>query len=118
MSARGARGGAGHTAAGDNEYVPADYSPRTVALPRPVDYYPKVGVHLRKRNEWRVARCPFCGDRHAILALRVRIDTGAFKCTACGIKGGGIVDFHSLLFDMSRWDARRALSAMSARGAR
>jgi DNA primase len=61
-------------------------------LPTPAAYYAGEGVKLLGRGAWRDALCPFHQDTSP--SLRVRIETGAFRCMACGAHGGDVLAFH------------------------
>ena len=55
-------------------------------LPDPLAYYSAAGLRLIGRGAWRSALCPFHEDSKP--SLRVRVETGAFRCHACGARGG------------------------------
>ncbi len=76
-------------------------------LPDTVSYLEKNGLTLIGKGEWRSAICPFHKDTEP--SLRVRIENGAFKCLACGEKGGDIISFHQKRFGLSFKDACIAL---------
>ena len=78
-------------------------------LPSPVRYYAMEGVSLKGNGTWRDAVCPFHSDTKP--SLRVKIDSGAFRCMACGVHGGGIVAFHMRLYDLNFKVAVMALGA-------
>ena len=82
-------------------------------LPNPADYYIAHGLKLTGGGEWKSAVCPFHNDTHP--SLRVRLDTGAFKCMVCGAGGGDVLAYHmritSLPFiraakDLSAWEGK------------
>jgi DNA primase len=64
----------------------------SAALPEATSYFEEIGNPLRGRGEWRDAICPFHGDTRP--SLRVRFDTGAFRCMVCGAHGGDVLAFH------------------------
>lgn len=76
-------------------------------LPNPISYFEKHGLSLRGSGEWRSAICPFHDDRQP--SLRVRVENGAFRCLACGEKGGDIVAFHQKKYQLSFRDSCIAL---------
>ena len=78
-------------------------------LPNPLSYFEKNGLNLIGKGEWRSAICPFHKDTEP--SLRVRVENGAFRCLACGEKGGDIVAFHQKRFGMPFKDACIALGA-------
>lgn len=78
-------------------------------LPKPGDYYAAEGVKLLGRGAWRDALCPFHPDTSP--SLRVRIETGAFRCMACGARGGDVLAFHMQRHELRFVDAAKALGA-------
>lgn len=78
-------------------------------LPSPEGYYTREGLRLIGRGAWRSAICPFHDDSRP--SLRVRIETGAFRCMACGEKGGDVLDFHRARHGMTFAEAARDLGA-------
>jgi CHC2-type zinc finger protein len=61
-------------------------------LPNPAEYFCEQGLKLTGSGEWKSALCPFHNDTRP--SLRVRLDTGAFRCMTCGAKGGDVLAFH------------------------
>ena len=61
-------------------------------LPSSMRYYPAQGVELKGKGAWRDAVCPFHKDTKP--SLRVRLETGAFRCMVCGAHGGDVLAFH------------------------
>ena len=79
-------------------------------LPAPADFFAAQGLTLVKgQGIWRSALCPFHPD-HAP-SLRVQIQTGAFRCMACGAKGGDVLAFYQLRHQCSFVAAAKALNA-------
>ena len=78
-------------------------------LPSPASYYATEGVSLKGSGAWRDAMCPFHPDTKP--SLRVRLDSGAFRCMACGAHGGDVVAFHMRLYDLNFKVAVMALGA-------
>jgi DNA primase len=78
-------------------------------LPTPVDYYVGEGVKLLGHGVWRDALCPFHQDTSP--SLRVRIETGAFRCMACGARGGDVLAFHMQRHELRFVDAAKSLGA-------
>ena len=78
-------------------------------LPKPVDYYTGEGVKLLGRSVWRDALCPFHPDTSP--SLRVRIETGEFRCMACGARGGDVLAFHMQRHELRFVDAAKSLGA-------
>ena len=79
-------------------------------LPDPVRYFEGAGLRLIGRGRWRSALCPFHDDHNP--SLRVNADTGAFRCMACGAKGGDVLAFHRQQHGLSFLQAARDLGAM------
>jgi len=78
-------------------------------LPTPAAYYADEGVKLFGLGTWRDAICPFHQDTSP--SLRVRIETGAFRCMACGARGGDVLAFHMQRHDLRFIDAAKSLGA-------
>ena len=66
-------------------------------------------------GRWRSGLCPFHHDHNP--SLRVNAETGAFRCMACGRKGGDVLDFHRARHGLSFVQAARDLGAMECRNA-
>ena len=56
---------------------------------------------------WKSAVCPFHDDTNP--SLRVLIPVGAFKCQACGAKGGDVISFVEQKYDVNFVTAIRYL---------
>ncbi|QLH42455.1 MAG: hypothetical protein HWD59_06875 [Coxiellaceae bacterium] len=54
-------------------------------LPKPFHYYSKHFPHLKMRAQWVSVHCCFHVDRQP--SLRLNLETGAFRCFGCGVKG-------------------------------
>jgi DNA primase len=78
-------------------------------LPIPADYYREQGLQLKGRGEWKSAVCPFHEDTNP--SLRVRIDSGGFRCMACGAHGGDVLAFHMQRHHLPFVKAAKALGA-------
>lgn len=78
-------------------------------LPSSTTYFAAQGLKLTGGGEWRSALCPFHADKKP--SLRVRLETGAFRCMACGARGGDVLDFHRLRYGMAFAEAARDLDA-------
>jgi len=79
-------------------------------LPDPLAYFEGAGLRLIGRGHWRSAICPFHGDHNP--SLRINAQTGAFRCMACGARGGDVLDFHRARHGLSFAQAARDLGAM------
>ena len=79
-------------------------------LPRPGEYYRKQGLKLIGGGEWKSAICPFHEDKNP--SLRLRLDSGGFRCMACGVHGGDVLAFHMQLYKLKFISAARALGAL------
>lgn len=82
-------------------------------LPSPTDYFTSAGIRLSGTGPWRNALCPFHDD--GTPSLRVQSQTGAFRCMACGARGGDVLAFHMRLHGLAFIDAARALGAWEGR---
>ena len=78
-------------------------------LPTPIVYYTERNFRLVGHGNWRRTLCPFHDD--STPSLSVHIDSGAFKCFACGAKGGDVLAFHRLLNGSSFVEAVTDLDA-------
>jgi DNA primase len=78
-------------------------------LPNPATYYLEQGLKLTGGGEWKVAHCPFHQDTSR--SLRVRLDSGGFRCTVCGAHGPDLLSFHMQRHRLSFTAAARALGA-------
>ncbi len=79
------------------------------ALQRPANYFEEQGLRLMGGGEWKNALCPFHDDHKP--SLRVRLDTGGFKCMACGPHGGDVLSFHMQRYGFSFKQAAKNLGA-------
>ncbi len=78
-------------------------------LQHPANYYKEQGLKLTGGGEWKNAICPVHQDTHP--SLRVRIDTGGFRCMACGAHGGDVLSFHMQRYGLSFKQAAKDLGA-------
>jgi hypothetical protein len=81
-------------------------------LPSVSQYYEVQGVTLKGGGAWRDAVCPFHEDTKP--SLRVRLETGAFKCMTCGARGGDVLAFHQQRHGLSFKQAAQQLGAWRA----
>ncbi len=82
-------------------------------IPDALGYFvDREGLRLIGRGAWRSALCPFHDD-HAP-SLRVNAESGAYRCMACGAKGGDVLDFHRARHSRSFVQAARDLGAWRA----
>ena len=81
------------------------------ALPAPADYYLQHFPTLRNEATNEMVLCQFHNDHNPSLSLN--LETGAFRCFACGAKGGDIIAFHCLKFDVGFVEAAKELGAWS-----
>ena len=75
----------------------------------PAKYYAQQGLKLSGGGEWKNAICPFHDDRTP--SLRVRLDTGGFRCMVCGTHGGDVLAFHQQRHGLTFKAAAVALGA-------
>jgi hypothetical protein len=85
------------------------YNFRRERLPRPGAYFEGQGLELRGGGEWKNAVCPFHEDTKP--SLRVRLDTGGFRCMVCGAHGGDVLAFHMRRHRLGFIEAAKALGA-------
>ena len=79
-------------------------------LPAAIPYFSKLEkLRLLGRGIWRSTYCPFHEDAQP--SLRVNVDVGAFRCMACGAKGGDVLAFHMQRHGLRFVDAAKALGA-------
>jgi len=78
-------------------------------LQSPATYFKEQGLKLTGGGEWKNALCPFHADHRP--SLRVRLDTGGFKCMACGKSGGDILAFHMQRYGLGFITAAKQLGA-------
>ena len=82
---------------------------RKSAMQPPASYYQGQGLTLTGGGEWKNALCPFHDDSKP--SLRVRLDSGGFKCMACGAHGGDVLSFHMQRHGLSFKQAAKDLGA-------
>ena len=78
-------------------------------LQSPATYFKEQGLKLTGGGAWKNALCPFHDDHSP--SLRVRLDSGSFKCMACGTRGGDILAFHMQRHGMDFKQAAKDLGA-------
>ena len=78
-------------------------------IPSPAEYFSGMDYQFKGNGTWRKTICPFHDDSRP--SLGVNMDKGAFKCFACGAKGGDVIAFHQLLHKMSFVEACKDLGA-------
>jgi CHC2 zinc finger len=78
-------------------------------LPDPVSYYTGQGLKLTGKGAWRSCCCPFHEEKHPSFA--VRVENGAFRCQACGVKGGDVLAYHRQRYGMQFKAAAQELGA-------
>lgn len=75
----------------------------------PEEFYREALGRLTGRGPWRTVRCPFHRpDAHP--SLRVNIESGGFRCMACGARGGSIIAFVMLQDGLTFEEALRAVA--------
>ena len=78
-------------------------------LQPPATYFKEQGLRLVGGSEWKNALCPFHNDHKP--SLRVRLDSGGFKCMACSVSGGDILAFHMQRYGLGFVEAAKQLGA-------
>jgi len=81
-------------------------------LPTPGVYYSEQGMVLNGAGEWKSALCPFHTDTRP--SLRIRLDSGGFRCMACGVHGGDVLAFHMRKYRLPFVRAVKQLGAWRA----
>jgi hypothetical protein len=82
-------------------------------LPNPTEYFQAQGLKPLGAGDWKSALCPFHRDTKP--SLRLHMDTGRFRCMACGAHGGDVLTFHMQRYGLGFIDAARALGAWESR---
>jgi DNA primase len=82
---------------------------RRELLPSAEQYLELEGVHLSGRGAWRSMLCPAHADTNP--SLRIHMETGRYRCMACGAVGGDILSLHMLRYGVSFIEAARTLGA-------
>ena len=78
-------------------------------LQSPSTYFKEQGLKLTGGGEWKNALCPFHDDHRP--SLRVRLDSGGFKCMACGVHDGDVLSFHMQRYGLEFIAAAKQLGA-------
>jgi CHC2 zinc finger len=81
-------------------------------LPSPAKYFGSQGLKFKGGGEWKNAVCPFHDDSKP--SLRVRLNTGGFRCMVCGAHGGDVLAFHMQRTGLGFVEAAKALGAWGA----
>ena len=81
-------------------------------LPEPLDFYARHLQTLKGNGKWAKAICPFHEDHNP--SMSINVETGAYRCFACGARGGGVIDFYMQLNDVDFKTAAKALEAWGA----
>lgn len=81
-------------------------------LQQPSEYFAQQGLKLTGGGEWKNTICPFHADTKP--SLRVRLDTGGFRCMVCGAHGGDVLAFHMQRYGLSFKQAAQQLGAWRA----
>ncbi len=81
-------------------------------LPEPLDFYARHLQTLKRNGKWAKAICSFHEDHNP--SMSINVETGAYRCFACGARGGGVVDFYMQLHDVDFKTAAKALGAWGA----
>jgi len=68
-------------------------------LPDPSFYYNQEFQNLKFRSKWVKVCCCFHDD--STPSLSINIVDGHFRCFACGVKGGDVLAFHILRYEVS-----------------
>jgi hypothetical protein len=82
-------------------------------MPEPVSYFEGEGLPLTGRGNWRTTGCEFHGGSDS---MRVKVESGAWVCMACGEKGGDVLAYAMRRYDLGFVAAARMLGAYSDDG--
>lgn len=78
-------------------------------LPSSITYYESQNIKLLGKGAWRSAICPYHNDTEP--SLRVNVEKGAYRCMACGARGGDVLAFHQHLHGLNFVEACKQLGA-------
>jgi len=79
------------------------------SLPLPRDFYKQeCGKLSRPSRGWARARCPIHGGDNPT-SFSVNLENGGFFCHSCGAKGGDVLEFLRLRYELSFPDALKRL---------
>jgi len=92
---------------------PRQFDFRRDRLPNPLDYFLSQELKPIGAGPWKSAICPFHNDTRP--SLRLRLDTGSFRCMVCGAHGADVLAFHMLRYGLRFVEAAKALGAWEAR---
>lgn len=59
-------------------------------LPDPMMYFEAEGLTPQGRGKWRTTRCDFHDGSDS---MRINVESGAWVCMACGVKGGDVLAY-------------------------
>lgn len=80
-------------------------------LPSPLEYYQNEFDGLNTKHEWATVNCCFHDDNNP--SLNINLIHGHFRCFSCGAKGGDLISFHQLKYDLSFIEAVNHFDAWS-----
>lgn len=83
------------------------------ALPEPASYFENAGLILQGRGTWQTTTCHFHGGR---TTMRVNLESGAWVCMSCAVKGGDVLAYEMQSTGADFVDAARALGAWTDEG--
>jgi len=75
----------------------------------PRDFYQAHIERFRPRGRFAMGLCPFHDDHHS--SFSVNLETGSYKCFACGAHGTDIIGFQQARYDLG---FRAALDTLAA----
>lgn len=78
-------------------------------LPSGVEYFNTHDLTLKGTGAWRDAVCPFHDDTKP--SLRVKADSGAYRCMVCGEHGSSTLDLHMKRTGLNFVQAAKELGA-------
>lgn len=78
-------------------------------LPDPAHYYAEQLIRFKSSDRWGSALCCFHEDHNP--SFSVNVETGAFRCFACGARGGDVIAFQMRRYHQDFKSACKALGA-------
>ena len=76
------------------------------SLPDSVSYFESENLTLKGKGKWRTTSCTFHGGSDS---MRINLETGAWVCMSCGVKGGDVLGYHMQAHGLEFIDAAKAL---------
>ena len=78
------------------------------SLPDANSYFESEGLTMVGGGTWTTTSCTFHGGSDS---MRINLETGAWVCMSCGVKGGDVLAHHIQAHGLDFIDAAKALGA-------